>query len=636
MRDLTPALQGAAKSIGEAIGDYVFLATQIANLITEIDKLLPKLGDTSEGASKTDQALARLPGAFFQVGGSVAFFSESLQMLQEMNASTTLVDIGGGAWQAGEAMEGSAMAAQQAEEAIKALNDEVKALQGTLSNRQAQDDFAKYLRDLDEQLEGNKRTFKGMSDSALENRDTLRTAFSDAASVVHGFVEEGRISESEFAGVFAGTGKKIVDDLIAQGFKPKDIKAFLKSEGLWSKELAAIFKKDAMKDPLGEAEDLGYDIASGVSVGFKAGTPALKTAVSGTVLAAIQAGKNAAKIESPSKVTQDEIGIPLIDGIIQGMNVKKEDLKSTTQDVVGEALDIAQGIIDEWDATVEKKFNELEGANKAIADWVSSTSSSLQSAFDLSGVFESSMDENGQLMVGKFQGGVEAALAEFQWYTNVLSAIGAAPGSEQLVAFLQSQGITNGGAWGQALIDKGLVQYMIDSLGTVTTTADTTAQALVPPFLKSAQQSSQALYDEYVKDYGKDGEKRKKLEALMDRLARSLDRTSTITIRTVYEAAGLDGEKAAGGPVSANKAYLVGERGPEVLVMGSQSGTIIPNGDLPMASGGTRTSGGMSMGSSIHLTINAGMGTNGAEVGRQIVDALKAYERRNGAVYVAA
>jgi hypothetical protein len=44
----------------------------------------------------------------------------------------------------------------------------------------------------------------------------------------------------------------------------------------------------------------------------------------------------------------------------------------------------------------------------------------------------------------------------------------------------------------------------------------------------------------------------------------------------------------------------------------------------------------MSNGSTINLTVNAGMGTQGAEVGRQIVDALKAYERRNGSVYVSA
>ncbi len=38
------------------------------------------------------------------------------------------------------------------------------------------------------------------------------------------------------------------------------------------------------------------------------------------------------------------------------------------------------------------------------------------------------------------------------------------------------------------------------------------------------------------------------------------------------------GHRASGGPVSAGGAYLVGERGPEMLVMGSSSGTIVPNG----------------------------------------------------------
>jgi hypothetical protein len=38
------------------------------------------------------------------------------------------------------------------------------------------------------------------------------------------------------------------------------------------------------------------------------------------------------------------------------------------------------------------------------------------------------------------------------------------------------------------------------------------------------------------------------------------------------------GGRASGGPVSAGSAYLVGERGPELLMMGSQSGRVIPNG----------------------------------------------------------
>jgi len=73
-----------------------------------------------------------------------------------------------------------------------------------------------------------------------------------------------------------------------------------------------------------------------------------------------------------------------------------------------------------------------------------------------------------------------------------------------------------------------------------------------------------------------------------------------------------------------------------LLTMGRTPGNIIPNNALSMTGGGGggRVTGGM--GTTINLTVNAGMGTQGAEVGRQIVDALKAYERRNGSVYVAA
>jgi DNA-binding phage protein len=42
-------------------------------------------------------------------------------------------------------------------------------------------------------------------------------------------------------------------------------------------------------------------------------------------------------------------------------------------------------------------------------------------------------------------------------------------------------------------------------------------------------------------------------------------------------AGGILGKRAGGGPVSAGGAYLVGERGPELLQMGSMGGTVIPN-----------------------------------------------------------
>jgi TP901 family phage tail tape measure protein len=79
---------------------------------------------------------------------------------------------------------------------------------------------------------------------------------------------------------------------------------------------------------------------------------------------------------------------------------------------------------------------------------------------------------------------------------------------------------------------------------------------------------------------------------------------------------------AVGGIVTRPTLALVGEAGPEaVLPLTGRNAAAAGIG------GGTTT---------ININVNAGMGTNGAEVGRQIADALKAYERRNGAVYVAA
>jgi TP901 family phage tail tape measure protein len=84
----------------------------------------------------------------------------------------------------------------------------------------------------------------------------------------------------------------------------------------------------------------------------------------------------------------------------------------------------------------------------------------------------------------------------------------------------------------------------------------------------------------------------------------------------------LRGNRAAGGSVMGGGPYLVGERGPE-LFMPSGSGQIVPNHRL----GG---------GSNITINVNAGMGTNGAEVGREIVQQIKRYERASGRVFISA
>jgi hypothetical protein len=82
--------------------------------------------------------------------------------------------------------------------------------------------------------------------------------------------------------------------------------------------------------------------------------------------------------------------------------------------------------------------------------------------------------------------------------------------------------------------------------------------------------------------------------------------------------------RAVGGPVSAMSSYMVGERGPELFTPGA-GGFITPNNRL---GGGSSTN--------INITVNAGMGANGAQLGQEIVSAIKRYERASGPVFASA
>jgi hypothetical protein len=73
---------------------------------------------------------------------------------------------------------------------------------------------------------------------------------------------------------------------------------------------------------------------------------------------------------------------------------------------------------------------------------------------------------------------------------------------------------------------------------------------------------------------------------------------------------------AAGGIVLGPTNALIGEAGPEAVI--------------PLS--GANSARGM-MGSTVNITVNAGIGTNGNQVGAQIVEAIKRYERSSGPVF---
>lgn len=84
--------------------------------------------------------------------------------------------------------------------------------------------------------------------------------------------------------------------------------------------------------------------------------------------------------------------------------------------------------------------------------------------------------------------------------------------------------------------------------------------------------------------------------------------------------------KALGGPVRSGHPYIVGERGPELLRMGDQSGHITPNHRL--GRGGDIYIG------AIHVHATAGSDLSG--FGRQVTEALRAYARNGGGAAIRA
>ena len=84
----------------------------------------------------------------------------------------------------------------------------------------------------------------------------------------------------------------------------------------------------------------------------------------------------------------------------------------------------------------------------------------------------------------------------------------------------------------------------------------------------------------------------------------------------------LGGRRASGGPVAGGSSYLVGEMGPEIFTPAAGGGHITPHKSLG--------------GSNITINVNAGMGANGAQIGEQIVTAIKRYERTSGPVFASA
>jgi len=280
---------------------------------------------------------------------------------------------------------------------------------------------------------------------------------------------------------------------------------------------------------------------------------------------------------------------------------------------------------------------ELLDSRQEFNDYATSVSQSITGAISFADAAPE-FDEQGNRVGLTFIEALQSQATKAQEFaTKVKTLIAMGLSQEALQQVLQA-GVTAGTNIANELITGGAttIEQTNELVRTSQEAADEVGLEAAQSFFGAGVKTAQDTYEGFKANFGKGGPARKALMNVMDRLARAAARDVRIDVavtRSINEVvtrvvqtinAPYAGERAMGGPVRAGSAYLIGERGPELFVP-DISGTVVSNSDM-------RSSGGVPVGGGVTLNVYAGMGTDGRQVGRQIVEALKQYERSNGPV----
>ena len=321
-------------------------------------------------------------------------------------------------------------------------------------------------------------------------------------------------------------------------------------------------------------------------------------------------------------------------------------------------------------ATEESK--KFAAAQKAIADAISSAQSVVNTAIEdfnnyktkiAEGVFagfdfSAALDvvkEKGSNLIDVLVAQAERA-SEFGRKMSQLLAAGLNKTSyDQVIAMGAERGVDVADAFINGNIQENIKRVNDAASGAIAVADGVGAQSAMA-FMQSGIDMAVTLVKGLLDVLGAKGKGRKALQSMMDDLAASMNRTANIAmtvtgpgavsvaapgVTPVLSASGqanldnfLGGGIGApeggflsgvfpgfanGGPVMGGRPIVVGERGPELFVPGS-NGNIVPNG------GG---------GNSYTINVQAGVGDPRA-IGQQVVEYIKRFEQASGPVFVAA
>jgi hypothetical protein len=173
-----------------------------------------------------------------------------------------------------------------------------------------------------------------------------------------------------------------------------------------------------------------------------------------------------------------------IDGLHQTTSGGGSAAASTV--ILTTAFDDQRTVVEGLSAQLMTQTAALDTATAAVDAYATAMATSLLSGINL-GDAATLGAELGTSTLTEFDNQINQA----KWFANVLTSIKASGGDQALIDQLASLGPAAGGALGQEMIDKGLIQTFSDKLVDVVASANTTAQAMVPEFLLAGMNSAE-------------------------------------------------------------------------------------------------------------------------------------------------
>lgn len=650
-------MAGLIENTGQVMGDFV---AGLGVLIAKVVELAPA---TDEAAKKVEplqrnwdgflSALANSEDPLSAVGNVIYWLGTTERTTAEAAAANfnahLILEQGyldnANAAKRAASETGQAAAAQRdakaTTDALTAAFSRQNLLLDALSGRIS---LEAYYDGLTKALEKSGRSLDITTEKGRTNATTLADGIKTVTDSVEAWGKKTNATSEEIASKTDKEMARLRASLIKHGFKPSDIDAFMNVNAGWVPAWKRVGDQ-AQAAGVG----IGKDLGAGVKQGVEASAAALGLATADLMRYAEKAARDEAQTHSPSKKFQ-AIGQDLVDGLTLGLGERTPGVVLAVQRAMQAAINAAKDagrksdftdsmgtVMDKITSVLSDKLGDLQGklddATTKVKDWASSMSSTLMGAFDISAVFEDSVDAQGNLVGSKLTQGFDAAIKKFQWFNNVIAAIRNQPGGQALSEFLVAQGMDKGGAWGQALIDQGLVPSIAAQMNSVKEIADTTAQAMVPAYLTAGVDQALAQYNGMKAALGKDGQVRKAIMGLMDNLAAAMARDVPIDVWITRHIQVIETKVAAatavpkvqgatGGIVNVPTVALIGEAGPEAVIPLDRSPGNGPVGAL----GG---------GNSYSITVQAGVG-DPRQIGQQVVEYIKRFEAANGNVFAAA